>query len=198
MENKETNWFYANESDEQILVDNEEALQELAKAGSVRPETLVWNETMDDWLPCRQVKPEWFSGDSGGAAALESENADATPSIVSAPASPHALQQTDPTPTLPVQAQPAGQDGMALASLICGIVGLFLIGCYGAGFPIAVAAVICGHLSRRRLVEAGDTTSAGMALAGLITGYIALGIVVLMVLGILVFIGLGAASSVNM
>lgn len=62
--------------------------------------------------------------------------------------------------------QPAGTSGMAVASLVLGIAGLVC-----AGLLAAVPAVVLGHLARsqiRRTWQGG----AGIALAGLILGYI--------------------------
>ena len=54
--------------------------------------------------------------------------------------------------------------------MIFGIVGLVLSCCYGAGFFFGVAGLVLGHLGRKR------ETAQGMALAGLITGYISVGL----------------------
>jgi hypothetical protein len=60
--------------------------------------------------------------------------------------------------------------GLAIVSLICGL--LFFI------FPSAAAAVICGHISRSEIRRSrGQKTGAGMALAGLILGYIGISII---------------------
>jgi competence protein ComGC len=68
---------------------------------------------------------------------------------------------------------------LALASLLLGIAGIAL--CLGplTGIP----AVICGHLAQNRMrAAAGTLTGAGQALAGLITGYIAIALGVVMAL----------------
>ncbi len=174
-------WFYANERDEQVPV-GEEELKTLAASGAVHPHTLVWNESMDDWKPCREVKPEWFAASSPTGA----------PSGMAVP--------RDPAPSLPARVStPVSSspptDGLALASLICGISGLVFLSCYLAGLPISIAAVICGHLSRRRLIREGNNASAGLALAGLITGYISIGLAVLVVGGIAVFVAFAAVAS---
>jgi hypothetical protein len=64
----------------------------------------------------------------------------------------------------------------AITSLICGVVGMFLF------FPAAIPAVICGHTARRQIRQTGAGGS-GLALAGLIMGY----------LGLLILIGLVVA-----
>ena len=55
--------------------------------------------------------------------------------------------------------------GMAIASLVCGLVFFF--------FPLSIVAVVLGHLSRAEIRKSGGRkTGAGMALAGLILGYV--------------------------
>ena len=75
---------------------------------------------------------------------------------------------------------PAGQpitNRMAIASLVCGLGQLL------AGFPAGIAAIILGHMARRRIRETGEQ-GGGMATAGLILGYI--GTVGLVLLGLLI------------
>jgi Domain of unknown function (DUF4190)/DUF1707 SHOCT-like domain len=74
-------------------------------------------------------------------------------------------------------------NGMAIAALVCGI------GQLVAGIPAGIAAVILGHIARKRIRETGERGD-GMARAGLILGYIGIALGVLLVL----IIVLGAAS----
>ena len=74
---------------------------------------------------------------------------------------------------------------LAIWSLVLGILGLALLG------PITgIPAVICGHMARSRIRKSnGELTGSGMALAGLITGYIGIawvGVVVLLIAGLCV------------
>lgn len=69
--------------------------------------------------------------------------------------------------------------GLAVASLVLGILSLF--GAAVCGAPIA--AVICGHLALGQIKRAaGQVGGRGLAIAGLVTGYLALvaGVVVLL------------------
>jgi len=86
---------------------------------------------------------------------------------------------------MPAVAGQAPTNGAAIASLVCGIVGMFLF------FPAAVPAVICGHVARSRIRRTGEN-GAGLALAGLILGYIGLLILAAVVIAI---IALVAATS---
>jgi hypothetical protein len=64
----------------------------------------------------------------------------------------------------------APTSGLAIASLVCGIVSLFL--CYFSGVA-AIPAVVCGHLALKRIRESVVPTGGrGLAVAGLVTGYL--------------------------
>jgi hypothetical protein len=70
--------------------------------------------------------------------------------------------------------------GLATASLICGLVGWFI------PFLGSLAAVITGHLGRKEIRESqGLLTGDGMALAGLIMGYIQLAFCLLILFAII-------------
>jgi hypothetical protein len=78
----------------------------------------------------------------------------------------------------------APTSGLAIASLVCGIVSLFL--CYVHAVA-AVPAVVCGHLALKRIRDSVVPTGGrGLAVAGLVTGYLG----VLAQLATLVFIGI--------
>jgi uncharacterized RDD family membrane protein YckC len=49
-------WYYA-ESGRQVGPIKEEALEELARSGVVKPETLVWQQGMSNWQAYRAVRP---------------------------------------------------------------------------------------------------------------------------------------------
>ena len=77
-----------------------------------------------------------------------------------------------PTPLAPVQY--AKTNALAITSLICGIA-QFMFG------PLAtIPAVVCGHVARGQIRRTGEQ-GAGMALAGLILGWIGVGFTVLIV-----------------
>ena len=73
--------------------------------------------------------------------------------------------------------QQAPTDGKATASLVFGILSILCLGIL-AGIP----AIILGHLSRGEVKRSmGRVSGAGMALAGLIMGYISIGVTLLIV-----------------
>ena len=70
---------------------------------------------------------------------------------------------------------------LAIWSLVLGIIGLlFLLVCIGPLF--AIPGVICGHMAYSRIKHSSGTlVGQGMALAGLVTSYVCIGLAVLLV-----------------
>jgi hypothetical protein len=66
-------------------------------------------------------------------------------------------------------------NGMAIGSMVTAIVGAALLFCYGAGLPLGIVGAILGHVSRRQIRDRGEGGD-GMALAGIIVGWIVAGI----------------------
>ena len=82
-----------------------------------------------------------------------------------------------PGPSLPVT------NGLAIASMICGILSLVFF-CFCGGLFLGIPAVICGHLSLNQLNALGNSQQGrGMAIAGLICGYLGIAILIIMMLG---------------
>ncbi|SEO13101.1 DUF1707 and DUF4190 domain-containing protein [Actinacidiphila rubida] len=69
-----------------------------------------------------------------------------------------------PVPSVTAPLRPPRTNSYAVASLSCGIAGTLL------GLP-AIPAVILGHLARRQIRRTGEQGD-GMAVAGLVLGYI--------------------------
>lgn len=92
----------------------------------------------------------------------------------------------------PAKAQAAVQpqsSGMAITSLVCGVLGFFTLGL------TAIPAIITGHMARSRINKsAGALGGGGMALAGLILGYLCL---VLTFVAILASLAVPAFSQVQ-
>lgn len=84
-------------------------------------------------------------------------------------------------------APPRKTNGLAIASLVLGIIGI--AACQLAG-PVGV---IMGHIARRRIRESGEDGD-GMALAGIITGWIGTAILVAIVVLYAVIIGFAVAD----
>lgn len=96
------------------------------------------------------------------------------------------LQASPFAPPTAAPAQVPTPSVLAIISLIAGILGLIFFG--------SLIAVICGHIARSNIRNSnGALTGDGMALAGLILGYFALGLTALAFLVILIAGIAGAA-----
>lgn len=86
----------------------------------------------------------------------------------------------------------AAASGWAIASMVCGIVSLFM--CYLGGL-CAIPGVVFGHIALKKINNAPYPMSGrGMAIAGLITGY--LGVLIMFVsIGFVVFAMLQSARA---
>jgi Domain of unknown function (DUF4190) len=90
----------------------------------------------------------------------------------------------------PYQAYPPVRptNGLAVAALVCGI----------AAFVTGIAcipAIVCGHIARRQIRRTGEQGD-GLALAGLILGYVSVALFVVAVVAI-VFVASRVGSSVS-
>ena len=95
-----------------------------------------------------------------------------------------------PPPAMPMSSAPAsGGKGMAVTSLILGILSLALCLYWFIALPLGIVAVVLGVMARKKGV------GAGMALAGIITG--AIGIALGLILAVLTFTGGGIAEYCN-
>jgi hypothetical protein len=85
----------------------------------------------------------------------------------------------------PARLMSRGTNSLAIASLACGA-GQVLVG------PLsAIPAVVLGHMARRQISETGEE-GAGLALAGLVLGYIGVAMIVLFIGVLAVIIGIAA------
>ena len=102
---------------------------------------------------------------------------------------PAAAAAVQPVPARPVQL--AGTNGLAVASLACGIA-QFAIG------PLAtIPAIVLGHMARSQIRRTGEQ-GAGLALAGLILGWgaVIVGVIVILI-GLTVATRLGSPAPGN-
>jgi hypothetical protein len=83
----------------------------------------------------------------------------------------------DQPPAVPTGPAPAKNCGLAIWSLVLGILGLT---CFW--LLTAIPGVICGHLAYARIRRsAGALSGEGLALAGLITGYVGIALSILVI-----------------
>lgn len=128
-------------------------------AGEVQASERVWKDGMKDWLPVSMVE-EFKHVPPGTLPMVPGGSPYQSPTWQGGGYAP--------TPT----------SGLAVASLICGIVGLVLC-MFFPGIP-NIAAVICGHMALSRIRNSPvPIEGRGMAIAGLITGYVGIGIILI-------------------
>ena len=126
----------------------EEQVKQLLQSGEVSYSDLGWSPGMPEWKPL--------------AAFPELQDA----------SSPPPLPRMAMSPEVPAQ---AATEPLAIWSLVLGI--FSIVGCSVGGFLAGIPAVICGHLGRSKIRKNPTLRGAGMALAGLIAGYIGLAVV---------------------
>lgn len=149
-------WYYGDNGQQTGPVD-EDTVRSAIAAGQLTPQTLVWREGMPNWLPLQQV-PELTGGTMLPA---YSQN-------------PYGAPYAQPYQGY---VAPPGNSGLAIASMVCGIVGVIM--CYFCGLA-GIAAVICGHMALNQINQAPVPIGGrGMAIAGLILGYLWIGCTVL-------------------
>ena len=152
-------WFYADDNDNQHEV-AEADLPGLIIAGTIRRDTLVWNESMADWETAQSVRADWFEGPD---VPPELTNFQRKQIVAASSAGPGGVSPTQPA------------DALAICALVFGVLGIICIQIFS---PVAV---ICGHIALKRANENGDrSANKGLAIAGLVTGY--LGLVLLIVI----------------
>lgn len=69
-------------------------------------------------------------------------------------------------------------NSMAVASMVISIIGAAGLCAYGVGGLLGIVGAILGHVARRQIRDRGEAGD-GMALAGIIVGWVALGIGIL-------------------
>jgi succinate dehydrogenase/fumarate reductase cytochrome b subunit len=101
--------------------------------------------------------------------------------------------QPTPPPSTPYASAPAPAKSpiLSILSLIFGILGVLLsLFLFGTGFLPGVAAVVLGFLGRRK-----EPQAKGMWLTGLITGFVAIAIAIVVWVVLAAIVGLAGASS---
>jgi hypothetical protein len=162
-------------------------LNDLPEHG-LRAESLVWTEGMPDWKRADAV-PE--------VAALLAPAAPMQPVVEPAPVSVPPQPTYAPLPPqapqmMSYQTPPIAQNnGMAVASMVLGIISFPASCFYLIGTAAALLAIIFGFVARGKIKRGETLVGSGMALAGIILGIvhfalIVLAVIVLMIIGIAV------------
>lgn len=150
-------------------------------SGEILAGDLVWKEGMRDWqavaeIPALNALTSQPTAFSQPVSPTISNPVEQPPVLVQPPPAPYPYDINRPAPT----------SGLAVASLICGI--LSLVTCPLLGIP----AVICGHMGLDQIAKASQPIPGrGLAIAGLSTGYLG----VLATLGLMVLFATGFTSA---
>lgn len=156
----------------------EEINRQLA-AGTLSLTDNAWYEGASGWAPLSTVPGVT------GVASTTAATPTAAPSVAATPA---AAASGPVVPTTVVVAAPT--EPLAIWSLVLSLVGLLGFCCGG---PIlGIAGVVCGHLGLSKINANPQLQGRGLAMAGLVIGYIA---VVSWALYLLFFGGLAALTS---
>lgn len=166
-------WYYAHDGKQSGPVPFSE-LQRLAANGQFDPtKDLVWQEGLPDWKPASSV-PELSSLIPGAtpapAAAAPTGATPSGPSPYQSPSSP-APQPAGPA----AMSNLPPSNGLAIASLVCGLVAFLACFFWCLSMPLAIAAIITGHMASAKIRrDPSRFTGKGLARTGLITGYLGL------------------------
>src|SRR3954451_13731210 len=126
------------------------------------------------WQRPKDEKPQWTSGDPLG------EPADRPPQS-EWQHEPQWQQPPPPAQQYPGWVPPPRTPGQAYAAMILGIIGLFPI----CPVILSVIAVILGFMARNEIERSGGQLGgAGIAMAGIITGFVGIGLYVLFFLAV--------------
>ena len=156
-------WYYAKKNEQRGPVSGS-TLRSMIISGEVAGTDLVWRNGMQDWAPAAEIRDFEPDQETEIESPAVSQDPSQVPKMVGQP-----LDYTDPAqffPAPPVSVR-------AIVSLICGIVGV--MGCVMVVPVLAsIAAVVLGHLERsEKGLNPGQPRSGdGVALTGLILGYI--------------------------
>ncbi len=131
---------------------DDEEMRAMLASGMVHSSTLVWRDGMDAWQPLSS-QPEW------------------------------ATQIASPMGTpIPAYTVSPPTNGLAIASMVLGLISLpVMLGC-AFGILTAIPAVICGHLSLTQMKQNVFQTGRGFAITGIVTGYLTILVTAIFVL----------------
>jgi type II secretory pathway pseudopilin PulG len=121
---------------------SESQVSEMLRSGQVAGTDLAWSEGMETWKPLSSFAQ--LQASAGGPPPIPGQ-----------------------APALPPQRR---TESLSIWSLVLGIISI--VGCSVGGFLAGIPAVICGHVGMSRIKRDPSLDGKGMALAGLITGYI--------------------------
>lgn len=160
------NWYYAKNGNQNGPLPTEDMKDRIAM-GEISPTDLAWTEGMADWMPVGQI-PELKV-----EAPVRQESFNPPPPVASAAPSPYQAPVSAPAPVSPVPmapGQPVSQ-GLAIGSMICGILGLIACCVWQISGTLALVAVVLGFVALGKIkADPQRYRGKGMAVSGLVTG----------------------------
>ncbi|MCE5326814.1 MAG: GYF domain-containing protein [Planctomycetaceae bacterium] len=205
-------WYYANGGRQSGPV-SQETFQSLVDSGTITINTLVWHQGMPNWQTWSAVQAGETAAASPGAPPRQELCSQcglycSTDDMIQyqgrwicATCKPAFVQQVqEGTPVAPPLQGPwaVGErtSGYSVAALVLGILSIPGCLCYGLpGLICGILAVIFSNMAQRQ-IEAGGVapSSAGLAKAGRICGWIGLGLGAVYLVGIVVVIIIAAIN----
>ena len=173
-------WYYSKHGTQLGPVEQPELLARIA-AGEVTPSDLVWREGLPDWVPCGKLQELRAPGAYGQLPPPEdATDSPYAPPIAAGPVAPYA--------------PPLASNGKATASLVLGIIATVfaLCGCYGTviAIPCGVLAIVFGNqVKQAAILDPSLAGELGKVKAGIITGWIGVGLSILFTVGLLLLFG---------
>lgn len=158
-------WYYSKKGTQQGPVSLDE-MRRLFAQGDIAAGDLVWHDGMADWTAAGEL--------------AELRQADGIQAVSVAGAEP--VGGASPIPGVASTVGSPQRKGMAIGSMVCGIVALLTC----LGIPLGLVAVVLGHMARGKARKnPGVFGGEGLALAGLLTGYLSILLSVAMIVGLL-------------
>lgn len=182
-------WFYGKDNAQHGPVSDLE-IRNLIATNQITQDTVIWREGMSDWLPLKDVQDfqpsQTSSQQNANTESSSSSPINSTPNRTNNPyTSPQTQAGISSQTTTPT-------DGLSIASLVLGIVSI--MSCYVWGL-FAIPAVIFGHMSLKKInTSPTPVAGKGMAIAGLVMGYIGIALQFLIIV-IFIFAIVGSTTS---
>lgn len=180
-------WYYSNNGQQAGPV-SQDQLAELYRNGTVKPFDLVWNETMTEWTPIGSVDAFAAYAPAPPLAAAPAPT-EAPPTLSAAPPLAAAPMAGSVSYSPQFGAAPRKTDALAITSLVLGILSMI---CCGMGVVTGIPAVICGHIATGRMKKDPNLQGKGLAVAGLIMGYLGIVVSVVYLIYVVAFGGMAA------
>ena len=173
-------WYYGRKGQQYGPIE-EAALRARIATGEVCGNDLIWTEGMVEWAPLSKVSQ------FGAPAPQAGSSEPAEKYLTDGPASPYAPAAANPVaPVVGAGVELAPPtSGLAIASMVCGILSLFF--CFCGGMLLGIPAVICGHMAMKQTGSESPGMpprmgGRGMAIAGLIMGYIGILLIIVVII----------------